>query len=65
MPMTVNSELDTLRAHQRLMVERGLIITCLNCEHFIGKEECSQFKAKPPAEVILFGCPGWDHRIPF
>lgn len=65
MPMTENSELEQIRAYQRILVERGLIITCLNCEYFVGKTECSKFKANPPAEVILFGCPGWDQLIPF
>jgi len=63
--MTGSSELELIRAYQKVLVERGLLITCLNCEHFIGKKTCSKFNADPPAETILYGCPAWDQQIPF
>lgn len=65
MSMTINSELELIRAYQKVLVERGFLITCLNCEHFIDKKTCSKFQAEPPAEVILYGCPAWDQIIPF
>ena len=58
-------ELATLRAHQRIMVERGYIITCLNCENFIDKTKCALANVTPPPEVVLYGCEAWDQVIPF
>lgn len=40
--------------------------TCLNCEHWNHQHEtCGQFNARPPAPVILHGCPAWELDIPF
>ncbi len=39
--------------------------TCLSCEHFNEKNElCSLAGARPPARVIVFGCPSFEF-IPF
>lgn len=40
--------------------------TCLNCEYWENKaNQCSQFNAQPPLEVIVVGCPAWEGEIPF
>lgn len=48
------------------MVKRGFVASCLNCECFLKrKEHCKQFNARPPANVIVFGCEYWYIEIPF
>lgn len=51
----------------RYAIESGAIRSCLNCDHF-KNEMCmasSTGPAKPPAEVIVFGCNGHSGEIPF
>lgn len=37
--------------------EAGAYNTCINCKSFDETSEmCSQFKCRPPARVIAFGC---------
>lgn len=39
---------------------------CPNCWHFDAKlEECKLANARPPAQVIAFGCEKFDFDIPF
>lgn len=42
--------------------------TCLNCEHFFEKDELCRFNGinqRPPARVIVTGCPAHQDEIPF
>lgn len=42
--------------------------TCLNCEHFFEKNELCRFNGinqRPPARVIVTGCPAHQDEIPF
>lgn len=42
--------------------------TCLNCFHFIEKDEnCKMYNARPPARIIAYGCKSHDDNdnIPF
>lgn len=48
--------------------------SCLNCAHWQpanGRgvsqgETCLRYKARPPAEVVVYSCgQGWDPDIPF
>lgn len=35
--------------------------TCITCKYFDEtSEQCSQFKVRPPARVIAFGCSAYD-----
>lgn len=39
---------------------------CPNCLHFDGaNEQCKLAAARPPAQVIAFGCERFDFDIPF
>lgn len=63
--------------HKKL-IEDGTCKSCLNCEHWsensigvqyktkpAGQEVCGLYNQKPPADVIVFGCPSWVFDIPF
>lgn len=40
--------------------------TCLNCEHWQSTGEvCQRYQTRPPAHVIVHGCPEWCYDIPF
>lgn len=49
----------------RELVKRGVMPCCLTCTEFEeGTEKCRLANARPPANVIVYGCPQWDD-IPF
>lgn len=60
---------------QVLAIRRGLIRTCINCDHWVPNqpgivkdttEECSLARGqRPPAIVIALGCDSWQEEIPF
>ena len=42
--------------------------SCLNCKNFNEPDElCILYKMRPPAKIIVFGCPSYDDigDIPF
>jgi recombinational DNA repair protein RecR len=42
--------------------------TCLNCQNFDEKSELCKFNSynqRPPARVIVTGCPSHEDEIPF
>lgn len=42
--------------------------TCLECLHFRKADETCQLAtppARPPAEVIAYGCPAYEDEVPF
>ena len=50
----------------RELIRTDVVTSCLNCECFDKKtEQCLEFNQRPPAEVIVFGCPEWIQAIPF
>lgn len=51
----------------RFMVRSEAFPSCLNCDHWDEKgETCKKFKARPPAETIVFSCgQHWEPDIPF
>lgn len=54
-----------VKVHQKL-VDNFILRTCLNCECFDPHgETCLQFRVKPPAKVLVFGCEKWLPDIPF
>lgn len=51
---------------QKQIIVQQVWSSCLNCEEWDKETElCGQFKAKPPLEVIVHGCPQWYGEIPF
>jgi hypothetical protein len=51
---------------ENIAIEHQLWRCCLNCIDFYATDEqCSRFKSKPPADVIVTGCKHWDADIPF
>lgn len=51
---------------QREAVQERSLVMCLNCDQFNHKDEtCLLAKARPPADVIPFGCASWVEDIPF
>lgn len=53
-----------------LAQRRGIIRSCINCDHFKEKEGeiCARFpgyEMRPPARVIALGCVSWVEVIPF
>ena len=39
---------------------------CLSCEHFKEAQEiCELYEERPPAKVIVIGCPSYNADIPF
>ena len=65
------------KLHRRL-VDHQLVRSCLNCRHFGSNDNlgpgdphgtpeiCGIYKARPPAEVIVYSCgPSWESDIPF
>lgn len=51
--------------HQNYMIRRELWQCCVNCVNFQKDEVCLLFKQRPPASVIVTGCPKWEADIPF
>lgn len=69
-------KLDTLRDDSvaklalelaEYMRDKGLLRSCVNCEHWSGAktELCSLANQRPPATVIVTGCPAHTDNIPF
>lgn len=51
---------------QKDVVKMGTWQCCLSCDFWnLVPETCSKFKARPPAEVIVVGCPEFMDNIPF
>lgn len=49
----------------RYLVDNRSCASCLTCYHFDAKTEvCAPAGSRPPAEVIVYGCPQWD-GVPF
>lgn len=43
-----------------------LLRTCVTCEMFdLQSETCRQFNARPPANIIAYGCDEYIEEIPF
>lgn len=56
------------RIWQKEALNRGALISCLNCEHFQKAEElCTKdgFNGRPPVKVVVLGCKNWEREIPF
>lgn len=49
------------------MQDKGLLRSCINCEHWIGgkTEMCRLANQRPPATVIVTGCAAHTDNIPF
>jgi hypothetical protein len=48
--------------------ETELVKTCITCASFReSDEQCTKFKARPPARVIAYGCKDYfnEEEIPF
>lgn len=51
---------------QKDVVKMGTWQCCLSCDYWQHKDEfCEKFKARPPADVIVTGCPEFMDDIPF
>ena len=49
----------------QLLIDAQLGRTCLTCGYFLeDQEQCSKFGVRPPARVIVVGCPHHD-KPPF
>lgn len=50
----------------RALVDSCVVRSCLNCENFNpGSEICEVGRQRPPAHVVVYGCPAWDVKLPF
>lgn len=52
----------------KLAEQNHIYRSCINCINFNQRQElCWLVKQKPPAKVIVFGCPKWEDKdqIPF
>lgn len=71
-------ELATIRKMQKLLLDRSVLRSCLNCESWwAGAHDpsapgasqkppcCTRFDALPPPNVIFYGCDEWEMIIPF
>lgn len=49
------------------LLNSNAIQSCLNCISWDKeKDQCDEYKAKPPAQIIVYSCgPGWEADIPF
>lgn len=68
--MNTTNERQALQAKridfQKQIITHQVWSSCLNCEEWDKKQElCGLFKAKPPLEVVVHGCPQWYGEIPF
>ena len=48
----------------KMLVERVLVKSCLNCDKW-AEDKCKLASATPPPEVIVYGCPAWIMDVPF
>ena len=61
------------QALHRSLIRHQTFQSCLNCINFqpapkgtAQGEMCLLYKARPPAETLVYGCgPGWEGDIPF
>lgn len=51
----------------RFTIKAEIFPSCLNCDSWAkdGTEVCNKYKARPPADVIVFSCGQWEADIPF
>jgi len=64
--MKYPSELEA--ALRQLLDQASIARTCLDCEHFTeGPDTCGLVHppARPPARIIVLGCPKYVAAIPF
>lgn len=65
----VRPSLSDLMQQQQMhkkMVENGLLTSCVSCEFWDKKADaCGKHFARPPIEVIVYGCKDWVWDIPF
>ena len=48
------------------MIRAGVFPSCINCEYFNHiNETCDKVNQRPPAHIIVSGCPEWQQEIPF
>ena len=45
--------------------DQGYMRNCLTCEHWRNDEICGKWNARPPAKIIVSGCPDHTDLIPF
>jgi len=51
--------------HKELL-SNFIVHSCINCDDFNeANETCSQVNQRPPAKIVVFGCPKWTPSIPF
>lgn len=51
---------------QKAILSHHVWRSCLNCEEWEHvKEVCRKVEQRPPAKVIVVGCPAWIADIPF
>jgi hypothetical protein len=44
----------------------GTVSNCMNCEHWDKQfAQCDTYKQVPPPHILIYGCPEWEHYIPF
>lgn len=53
-------------AFHQALVRAHIVHSCVNCMEFNHEAElCDLAKAKPPTNIVVFGCPKWTPDIPF
>ncbi len=57
----------TKAIRETLLKEKPIYQNCLNCENFDHATEfCKLANQRPPAKIIVYGCPKWEYdAIPF
>lgn len=56
---------EAVKFHKEL-VENCVLRSCLNCEYWLSSAgTCIPANARPPVDVIVFGCDNWARNLPF
>lgn len=64
--MTSDERERFVKQAQDFLIDREIWPTCINCDNFNEEEEkCKLYDQRPPARVIVKGCPQWIPIIPF
>lgn len=64
-PISLKSETSDLL--HRELIDHAIVKSCLSCLSFAKDETCLFYPGnpRPPAQVIVYGCPSWELDIPF
>lgn len=70
-PLNERIAIPAADALHKELIRNFVFRSCINCEHLERRKgcpavaTCTLYKATPPPETIVYGCPGWELDIPF